>query len=277
MRQINRNQGMLGVVIAVLFSLAILTFPFAFSVTWSQDASSADRTLTYTTDKLTWDSSAPTNEDGTVVLELFKSEYQREDGKKISSNNGDAIVAPNTSNSKTVRFLNETGEAVRYYATLYRSDNTENVNIDAEITGGENTKTHYIPEGVSDEDVICAQTAVVGASSSAELGVDWEWKYDESEEQDASDTKAGDASYEDSQYVNYHLFVVVDKDTNSSTAGGSASAQGSGLSVPSTGDKTPVQVAFALVLTTLVCVIVSAIRDRRKAKSEATSKQALQL
>lgn len=52
------HSGVLATVIAVLAIAVLITFPYAFNLTWSLPGAESDRTLTYSTGKLTWDSAA---------------------------------------------------------------------------------------------------------------------------------------------------------------------------------------------------------------------------
>ena len=206
-KQVNRKQGVLGVCIAVLFALACLTFPFAFNLTWSAPYSNADRTITYTTNKLEWDASAPTNADGTINLELFKPEYDN-----VKSEDGENIVAPGTSNSRSVRFMNESTAAIRYWATLYRTDAT-GANVVAHVTGDEDaelTDQHYYPDGVNENDVVEVETrtGMLTGSNTTQLGVNWEWVFEESKFQDTIDTMVGNTS---DGKVEYGLYVVCEE------------------------------------------------------------------
>ena len=219
-KKLNSKQGFLEVSIAVLVALAVLTFPFAFNLTFSLKATDADRTLTYTTNKLAWDTSAPINENGTINLEVFQSEY---DGGTTSAN-GDNVVAPGVTNAKTVRILNASSTAIRYYATAYRTDSTP-AKVTAFVAGGEDTNQHYYPEGVSETSVLfpVTQTGLVTASSSSDVSVGWQWTYEENKYQDSVDTYVGDTSVDN---LTYDLFIVAEEvqvaTVSFNTNGGSA-------------------------------------------------------
>ena len=219
-RQLNKKRGLLGVAIALLCALACLTFPFAFNSTWSQNTNDADRTLTYTTDKLTWDTSAPTNADGTIKLELFQPNY---DDAAVSQD-GENLVAPGLSNAKTVAIANKSTSSIRYYATAYRTDGTP-AKVEPVLSGGEATSEHIYPDGKSDATVLfpVTHTGLVAANDTANVGVGWQWVYDEGRYQDAIDTYLGDKGTDE---VTYGLFVVTEEvqtaTVSFNTNGGSA-------------------------------------------------------
>ena len=211
-RQLNKKRGFLGVAIAFLSALVLLTFPFAFNATWSQGVSDADRTLTYTTDatsgaKLEWDTTATTNPDGTINLEIFKSEYDN-----AKSTDGTNIVAPGTSNSKKVCIANKcTTSAIRYYATAYRADGTL-VRVKPVLSGdGEPTteSDYYYPKSQTSTPLYTeGMCGIVKANEWQEVTVGWDWAFEEDTFQDSEDTKAGENG---SNEVTYSLYVVAEE------------------------------------------------------------------
>ena len=211
----------MGVAIAVLTALALLTFPFAFNMTWSQGENNADRTLTYTTNNLAWDTSAPVNADGTINLELFKASYD----EKAESGDGRDIVAPGLAGAKTVAISNKSTSAIRYYATAYRTDKVP-ARLTPVLSGaGEETTQHYYPEGTTDSNVMfpVTQTGIVVAGAAQDVSVGWQWLYSENTYYDSVDTYLGNNSTDE---LTYALFVVAEEvevaEVSFNTNGGSA-------------------------------------------------------
>ena len=83
------HSGVPATVIAVLAIAVLITFPYAFNLTWSLPGAESDRTLTYSTGKLTWDSAADIDANGVIRLSMFRSDY---DG--VSAGNGHNVIAP---------------------------------------------------------------------------------------------------------------------------------------------------------------------------------------
>ena len=90
MNMTNRIKGWLLPAALILFLLEIILFPFATQLTYAGRNESPDHVLTYTNDKLTWDSSTGVNPDtGVAELRLFNSSYQN-----VKGENGEKVVAP---------------------------------------------------------------------------------------------------------------------------------------------------------------------------------------
>ena len=283
------KQGMLLVTIVALFVAAALTFPYAFNVTWALGGSSTDRTLTYTPGKLTWDSAAQINEDGSIKLSLFKTSY----GNNVVSSDNTNVVAPGTQNYEGIRLLNSAGKEIKYTAVLYRQDKNEAI-IDASLSGGTKTQNYTLPTGVAQDDVVSAISGGLSGSSAQTLGVNWEWKYSNKsvENADANDTTA--TNNLENEYVNYALYIVAedtntypkDDDSNknnnnknkasgkdSSSNKQKASSTSTKKVLPRAGDNSKMILLFALSAAALLVAIVIAFggkRKRRESKSEQT-------
>ena len=67
------RREILTVLIVVLFAAALITFPYAFNLTWAMPGADMDRTLTYRTGSLTWDSDAEIDANGVIRLSMFRS------------------------------------------------------------------------------------------------------------------------------------------------------------------------------------------------------------
>lgn len=251
-RQLNKKERMLWGSIIFLFALAVLTFPFAFSPTWSLPRANTDRTLTYTTGKLTWDTDAEINDDGTIRLNIFENQFVN-----VMSADGSKIIAPGTNNSSGVRLLNTTGSDIDYLAVLYRMDNT-GANITASVTGGSDTDEYVLPDGVSSNQVASAQTATLPANNATVIGVDWDWIYDYETKTDSMDTYVGNVS---TDKIEYGLYVVVSEDSEAFEDGG---ASKSSLVLPSTGDNTAFQILLVTIVVLLCVLLLVAGGEKRR-------------
>ncbi len=169
-----QSRRVLPVLIIALVLTCLITFPFAFNLTYSLPGSQADRTLTYTSGSLTWDSAAEINPDGSIKLSLFKADYGN-----VSSSNGDALVAPATANTQNIRLLNTANNPIEYTAVLYRTDDS-GVPIQARLVdeNATDTTTYTLPQGLSDENVVQAISGITAANTVDMVGIDWDWAYD---------------------------------------------------------------------------------------------------
>ncbi len=232
--KIKRRKGILAMLIAVLSVSALITFPYAFNLTWSLPGADSDRTLTYSTGKLTWDGNAKISEDGAIKLGMFKSSYEN-----ATSKDGTNIVAPGTENETSIRLLNSSPNEISYTAYLYRIDKTK-VPIKASLTAGVEAKDYYLPSNIDPDSLINVRCGSVGKSSVSVLDINWKWEYSESEQGDTLDTALGAKSPADE--VEYGLYIVVTD--NGSTV------------TPSTGDNSDMMIWFIVIVAAL-CVVVS--------------------
>ena len=201
--RINKKTSALGLAVVVLFIVAVLTFPYAFNLSWALPGASSDRTLTYAPGTLTWDSKAEIDSQGVAKLHIFKDSY---DGSSAVSTDGANIVAPNTQGSENLRVVNTAGYDVQYCATLYRIDQSK-ANIEAEVAGGAQTTDYLLPDGVTQDQVEYAIGGTITANATQIMAVDWVWPYYTSEANDVTDTAAGDDT--EINEVTYGLYVVV--------------------------------------------------------------------
>ena len=241
----NRRKGILAMLIVVLFVAVLITFPYTFNLTWALPSTDSDRTLTYSTGKLTWDTDAQIDENGVIKLGMFKSEYE-----DVKSNDGENIVAPGTENSTSIRLLNPSANEISYTAYLYRIDKT-GVPIDASLTCGVEAKDYAVPSNIDANSLVSVRSGSVGKSSVSVIDVDWVWGYSKNTDGDVSDTALGIKSTTDE--VEYGLYVVV-------TDNGSVIA-------PNTGDNSDMML-WCTILVVSVCVVSSfAVIGRRKKKT----------
>lgn len=287
---------MFTIFIVILAAIALFTFPYAFNLTWSLPGANSDRTLTYTTGSLVWDSSASINPDGTICLSMFDSSYD-----SAKSQNNDNIVAPGNNNQTNIRLLNASGNEIEYSAVLYRLDDN-NAPISASLTGSDGaqaTDDYILPPGVSADQTIDAIGGKASASSAELMSVNWNWDYSKNQATDQIDTEVGnDQNGED---VKYGVLIAVSEiepepeptptpeptpdsgqgditnpDSDNTAGTGSASTGSAGSSstkkiLPTTGDNTNMIVLFACALTAMLAMILLALANRRnKEQKQAT-------
>ena len=214
-KQNKTNRGVLGVCVVVLFVVVALTFPYAFNLTWALPGISSDRTLTYTTGQLTWDSATDVDDSGTIHLDLFENSY---DSSGVTSPDGENIVAPNTSNSKTVRLTNDSSDEIQYTAVLYRLDDTVS-NIQGELTGGSTVTEYTLPQSVDADKVVSAIGGTIRGNNTTTMSLDWSWQYYTSDENDLADSNVGNHS--GNTNVSYGLYVTVTEPDSGTDSGNS--------------------------------------------------------
>ena len=278
MQQTRPKKGILTLLIAVLLCACAITFVFALNPTYALPGASTDRTLTYSTNSLTWDSSANIDKDGVAELSLFKSSYSN-----AKSENGDKIIAPGTENTQSIRLHNTAANQIEYTAVLYRIDSTD-VKIEAALSSdkAKDATSYTLPSGVDKQKVVSAITGTTSANAVDVIDVDWKWLYEGGN--DSTDTALGNADELDN--VSYGLYIVVtdpgqdvDPDTNDSSnannaksSSGSATGSTTGKQVlPTTGDNIPLAAVIVLVIVALVVVIALAVISKRRKSLNKTS------
>lgn len=239
------HSGVLATAIAVLTIAVLITFPYAFNLTWSLPGTDSDRMLTYSTGKLTWDSAADIDENGVIQLSMFRSDYDR-----VSAGNSDNIIAPGTEKSTQIRLLNAAGGSVRYTAVLYRMDETD-VPIQAGLSGTDTAVTGFaLPAGVTQDQVVGVVSGALSSSTVKTVDVNWKWDYSVDDPADDHDTQLGNRAASDA--VKYGLYVVVE--------------DGNGLVPPQTGDNSLMMLWFIVFAASLCLMIALAVWDRRNAR-----------
>ena len=243
--------GVLAILVAVLAIAVLITFPYAFNLTWSLPGADSDRTLTYSTGKLTWDSAADIDANGVIQLSMFRSDYG-----SVAAENGENVIAPGTEKTTRVRLLNTASGSVRYSAVLYRLDETD-VPVQAGLNGADAAITSYpLPNGVTKDQVVGAVGGTLGGSSVKTVDVDWKWDYSIDNSTDSHDTQLGNHTPSDA--VKYGLYVVVE-DENSKDGG---------FVLPQTGDNSHLMLWFIVLVAALCLMIAIAVWDRRNARRD---------
>ncbi len=248
-------------VFTILFIVQILLFPLATGFTYAGKSESPDHVLTYFKGKLTWDSGVNIRPDGTAEMEIFFPEYD----DSIKSGNGDDVIAPGSGEDYFLRLRNAAGGPVTYYAVLYAIKSDPDIPLDAWLTGDADltpSDVYYLPEGVSDSDVISAFRGTVPGGRLQDFDVEWAWKFFESHEQDAADTALGNKTPLDTMTLGLYL-VIEDENTYHETPVVPEN--------PKTGDDSPVAMYLTLMAISflvLVLLIADRIREYRCEKAK---------
>ncbi len=264
------NRWMLPAVL-ILFICQLVFLPWAVGFTWADKETNPDYTLTYTKNKLTWETDVDKLPDGTVVIDLFDSEY----GSTVKSHDGRDVVAPGTANSKTIRLQNNVRGSVTYTAVAYiiKSDATIplTVNVTADGTATE-TDDYSLPEGVTQDQVVQAITGTVSGKQRVDFDTAWSWAFEESAQQDAEDTLLGIKG--SAAEVSVGLYIVVEDRNiyggNSSDPDDSADPNNPiRPDVPMTGDNSQVDLYIGLMVISFIMLILLLLDRRREKKSES--------
>lgn len=252
-QELRSRRGVLTTLIVLLFAAALITFPYAFNLTWSSPA--ADRTLTYTVGSLTWDSAAQKiDKNGVIQLSMFDSGYDN-----VKSADGGKVVAPGTGKTTRILLKNTVSGSIRYTAVLYRLDDNTDVPITAGLTGLA-VKDYYLPKGVAKEQVVSAVGGTVNGGSVKTLDISWNWQFSKGAEGDAHDTMLGNKSPADE--VEYGLYIVVEDD-NYYGGGGINNCL---VVPPKSGDNSTVKLLVLSVLA-MCAALAFTHRDKRAKKS----------
>lgn len=247
-QKIKTRKGILAALTVILLAAVVITFPYTFNLTWSLPGAEADRTLTYTTGSLTWDSSADIDGNGVIRLSMFKPDYS-----SVKAQNGEDVVAPGTENNTCIRFFNKAGGTVSYTAVLYRLDDTE-VPVTASLAGADAVGTYSLPSGVTADQVVNAVGGTIDSNSVELLDIDWLWQFSADDAADRHDTGLGNESVPDE--VNYGLYLVV---TDNNTGE---------IVSPKTGDNTNMMLWFVLLVISLCAVVFLLFWGNRSEKAQ---------
>ena len=230
--------------VLVLFILEVVCLPFVVKYTWPTDKPTAEHTLTYTKNKLTWDSDTIVDAStGAAKLNLFSEVYEEGDPANVTaeSDNGDKIIAPGLKKDTIIRLYNSRATSISYWAALYYKKSTEDIpivpdleaeNIFEEITSGYSLPTEITAQGYT---LLRAYHGYVDGQKISDLTVKWEWPFEDG--RDALDTELGDrAANEDFEDIQVGLYVYIE---DYATGGGGGSGGGGGGTVKPDDPDTP--------------------------------------
>lgn len=204
---LNKAKNWFLPVILILFILQVITLPIVIAMTYSNRSESPDRILTYTENKLTWDSDANIDENGAANLNLFKAMYF-----DVESSNGDPVIAPGTEGTSIVRLKNEVAGDIHYTAVLYRINTDERVPVSPSLKGEGfyDTEEYMIPEGIKEEDIVRAVNGTLEGGRIQDFDINWLWEFFKDETRDVIDTYLGNKNAPDIVTVGFYITVEDD-------------------------------------------------------------------
>ncbi len=197
--------------VLILFLLQMVLLPLTVGFTYSGRSETPTHTLTYTTNRLTWDSATGIRPDGSAELNLFDDEYDN-----VKSSDGANVIAPGTSKDSFVRLYNSQWYGVRYVAVLYELRTDERIPFEAELVGTDfdDAELYPMPEGIDESNVIRAVSGSLGARQRVDFDVNWAWEFEDTTSpealaaRDELDTLL--ANYDELPEVTVGLYIVVE-------------------------------------------------------------------
>lgn len=252
MRSIAKRKSWLLPAVLILFILEVFTLPFVLGITYSGRSESPNHVLTYTENKLTWDSATGIDENGVAELSLFNSIY-----RNVQAQNDEKVVAPGTDGSNIVRLKNSVSGSVTYTAVLYELKSNPDVAVEAGLTaeGAADTDSCALPDGVKAENMIRAVTGTIGSGQIQDFDIRWMWNYYADEQQDVIDTALGDKSESDD--VTVGLYITVEDNNSYVTP-----------EPPQTGNNTDLGMYVGLMVVSALILLFLFISRRRERKCE---------
>ena len=205
---INKIHRRLFCATLILFILFAATFPFVAGLTYSGRSESPDHILTYTKNKLTWDSGTTVDSNGVGELSVFEAEYNN-----VLADNGDNVVAPGTEGYDIVRLKNSVSGSIKYTAVLYTIKSSDELAVETSLsgTGFTDTSSYSLPDGVDESNVIRAVTGTLGGGKVQDFDIDWYWTFTEGNVQDETDTYLGNKSADgDPDDVTVGIYIIVE-------------------------------------------------------------------
>ena len=248
----NQKQWLLPATL-ILFILEIFTLPFVLGMTYSGRSEAPDHVLTYTQNKLTWDSATGIAANGVAELDLFNAIYDN-----VSAWEKDNVIAPGTDGYNIVRLKNNVSGEITYTAVFYSIKSTENLPITPELIGTSytDTTTYPLPEGVKREQVLRAVTGKLGGGQRQDFDISWVWNFYEDDHRDTADTQLGDKAVIDiADNITVGIYIVVE-DGNSYVS----------PEIPKTGDDSMLVLYFALMGVSGLMLILLIFDRRREEK-----------
>ncbi len=236
-------------VFVILFVVGTVTFSFAVRYAYAGGSQTPGHVLTYTRNRLRWDSATGIDSSGAAVLKLFGGEKPG----VVSGN----VVAPGTSGGNSVRLCNDTAGEVDYTAVLYRIRSSEKLAVAAVLTGTDlkDTDTYLLPEGVSDDQVIRAVTGKLGGRQLQDFDIGWSWDFHESVQQDAEDTLMGIRG----ETVTLGLHIVIEDDNAELD-----------YVTPQTGDNGNIYMHLTILLVSSMLLLFLLAERKRECEEECT-------
>lgn len=247
-------------ILTILLVAVMLTIPLATGHTYSDRSESLDHTLTYTKNKLMWDSATKVDsKTGVAELDLFDAMYDN-----VKSQDGRNVIAPGTEGYNIVRLKNDAAGSIEYTAVLYtiKSDDTLPVKVFLTGEGMSETDTYALPKGVDKSDVIKAVSGKLSGGKVQDFDIHWLWNFETSAAQNVADTNFGVAAQSNPDDMTVGLYIVVEDNTN---YGGDYIKP----TVPKTGDS-GVR-AYVLLAAGTVCaglLVLIPYKKRRKQNAE---------
>ncbi len=237
--------------VLILFLLQAVLLPWTVGFAWAHRNDAPCQELTYTQNRLLWDSAVGLRPDGTAVLELFRTGY---DGT-VRSALGDKVAAPGTGNAMSVRLNNRVSGEIQYTAVLYEIRTDDRLPVAAALSGEgfADTADYSLPRGVRREQVVRAVTGTLAGGGAQDFALDWQWFFEAG--RDELDTLLGNR--DPLPEVTVGLYIVVEDGNGEVTP-----------DVPQTGDRN--QLGWYLGLMAISGILlVLLLWERRREEAEA--------
>lgn len=220
---------------------------------WTTSGGDSAYTIRYTKGKLTWENVQKVEGNGAAVWNAFDSVYDN-----VESQNGDAIIAPGTEKTTTIRLKNDVVGSVKYTAVLYQTGGDAAGMFECGISGKYAEVSDYsLPDGVDAAQVVEVIRGTLKGGEAKAFDVEWSWPFEDDEQRDQIDTLLGDSADDLENATGLGFYVVVE-DSNTYI-------EPSVPSAPRTGDENDICLLIAGVAISL-CLI--AIIYRRKKGDE---------
>lgn len=250
---IEKHRSWLLPIFLILFILEVITLPLVIGLTYSGRSENPDHVITYTTNKLTWDSATGIDDTSSARLSLFSAVYDN-----VESENSDKLIAPGTSENSFIRLKNEIDGEITYTAVLYEIKSNKELPVETNLLDSTFTDTdqYTLPDGIDSESVIRAVTGTVAGGQIQDFDISWIWDFYESEEQDIEDTVLGNKAEDD---ITIGFYIVVEDDNVEQVVI---------PDLPKTGDNTMLMGYVALMAISAVLLLLTMVGKRRDKKCE---------
>ena len=240
-------------VFLILFVLEVIAFPIAAGITYAGRSENPDHVLTYTPNRLTWNSGTDVAPDGTAQLSIFDAEYPN-----VSSDDKTAVVAPGTEALHMIRLKNASEGTITFHAVVYSIKSSESLPVEVSLGDGDFTDSQAasLPYGVNKSQVIRSVSGHVKKDEITDFDIHWLWNYELDDQQDMIDVNFGDKSADgnpDDITVGFYLVV---EDNN-------------GIHIPKTGDTTNLSPYICLLCISGVLLLFLMIFRKLERKKHA--------